>query len=189
MPDWRYVAPGDHEEDKVVNNRTYKFCKHCKCRATGKVGFFTNHSSSEHTFPRNRPSADAVTDDTPSSEAPAGSHSAVEEDIDPEGDNGGDLVWEGFMSPVEDQPDEEATVELIVGHADGGDNDEEDNDEDPEDTDDEVEGPEMGECICGLPGIIGTRCEYYRGQFIPIAGKCGFCRHSVGPTRVPVDSL
>lgn len=30
------------------------------------------------------------------------------------------------MSPVEDQPDDEATVEFIVGYANGGDNDEDD---------------------------------------------------------------
>ena len=57
MSDWRYVAPAGHEAANVVNNRTYQFCKHCKCRATGKVDFLINRSSSEHTFPYNRPSA------------------------------------------------------------------------------------------------------------------------------------
>lgn len=92
MPDWRYVAPANHEEAKVVNDCTYEFCKHCKCRATGKAGFFNNHSSSEHNLPRNRPSAGAVTNDTPNSEAPPGSHSEVEKSTDIEGDDDGDLI-------------------------------------------------------------------------------------------------
>ena len=77
MPDWRYVAPTDYEEAKVVNDRTCKFCEHFNCRATGNVGSFINHSFFEHIFSCNRLAVTVVTDDTPSSDAPAGSHSAV----------------------------------------------------------------------------------------------------------------
>ena len=67
------------------------------------MGFYTNHSSSEHTFPRNRSAPDASADEStkPSIDdapAPAGSHSAVEEIIEEEDR----LAWEGFMSPMED---------------------------------------------------------------------------------------
>ena len=89
MPDWRYVDPADHDVTKLVNNCTCKCCKHCMCRATEKMRFFTNHSSSEHTFPCNRPAASAVTNATPTSGAPACSHSAVEESANLGNDDGG----------------------------------------------------------------------------------------------------
>ena len=148
---------------------------------TGKVGFFTNHYSSEYIFPRDRPATAAVNDDTPSSDAPAGSHSAVEESADL-GYDDDDLAWEGFMSSVENQPNEEATSELIVGSVNGGDrNDDDEANKDKDTADDDVEDPEMGECCCGFPGIIGLRCEHCGGFFITISGqcvKCGTCSRS-----------
>ena len=82
MPDWRYVAQSDYSVPKEVNGRTYKLCKYCKCCATQKVGLYTNHSSSEHTFPRDR-----STPDTDDATASAGTHSAVEEIVEEGGES------------------------------------------------------------------------------------------------------
>ena len=90
----------------------WSWCKHCKCRATGKVGFYTKHSSSSHTFPRRidktNPSEESP---APAVETPAASLTEVDDATI--GDNEHSLAWEGFISPVEDVG--ETVVELIVG--------------------------------------------------------------------------
>ena len=51
--DWRYCKPADDNATMTVNDLLYKYCKHCKCKRTGRIGFFNRtHSSSEHKFPR-----------------------------------------------------------------------------------------------------------------------------------------
>ena len=65
MSAWRYIAPKTDGATKTVNSVVWSWCKHCKCRATGKVGFFTKHSLSRHTFPRRTAT---VTETTPQEE-------------------------------------------------------------------------------------------------------------------------
>ena len=50
------------------------------------------------------------------------------------------------MSPVEDQPNKEATTELIVGNCP-----------------DKDKTIEIGECGCSLPGPMGMRCNHCSG--------------------------
>ena len=51
-------------------------------------------------------------------ETPAGSHTAVEGCSPPNNnEEGHTLCWDGFMSPVEDQPFEETTAELVADGA------------------------------------------------------------------------
>ena len=131
---------------------TYKFCKHCKCRATPKVGFYTNHSSSGHTFPCNKSTPDTSAEDSLESDAidataPTGSHSAVEEIFE----EGGELLtWEGFMSPMEDQPDKEATTELIVMSGSGT------NEDEMENGDDKASGSAPGSIQVMVEGLQRT---------------------------------
>jgi hypothetical protein len=49
MPAWRYIEPVDKDSSIVMGDLTFKWCSHCKCRVTGKQGFFTTtHGTSEH---------------------------------------------------------------------------------------------------------------------------------------------
>lgn len=46
---WRYLKPADPTQILEVDGTKYKWCGTCKCRATGKQGFFTTtHFTSEH---------------------------------------------------------------------------------------------------------------------------------------------
>lgn len=83
------------------------------------MGFYTNHSSSAHTFPRNRSSVNELVEEANVEETLAGSHTAVEESLLLDNKDGSCMLcWEGFMSPVENQPFEETMMELISnGHS------------------------------------------------------------------------
>jgi hypothetical protein len=49
MPAWRYIEPVDKTSAIVIGDLTYKWCSECRCRATGKKGFFTTtHFTAEH---------------------------------------------------------------------------------------------------------------------------------------------
>jgi hypothetical protein len=49
FPAWRYIEPVDKNSAVVVGELTYKWCSKCRCRATGKQGYFTtNHFTHEH---------------------------------------------------------------------------------------------------------------------------------------------
>ena len=46
---WKYIHPTDENQTMVMDNKTWKFCKHCVCRHTKKKGFYNlSHTSSEH---------------------------------------------------------------------------------------------------------------------------------------------
>jgi len=62
---WRYLKPADDNSSIEVNVLTYYYCKHCKCKKTGKQGFYNRtHTSSKtattdgHMFPRMIPETD-----------------------------------------------------------------------------------------------------------------------------------
>lgn len=86
---------------KTVNDIIKSWCKFCKYRAMGKVGFFTKHSSSRHTFPRKLPTNtedDSVErNPTPTVETPAASI-AETDDTSIEANNH-TLCQGGFLSP------------------------------------------------------------------------------------------
>ena len=58
---WRYITPTDENSIIEVNGVKYYYCKSCKCKRTGKVGFYnrthtstkTPHSE-DHKFPVDR---------------------------------------------------------------------------------------------------------------------------------------
>lgn len=54
---WKYIHPANDDQILIVNGKTFKFCKYCKCHSTQKVGFYQlSHSSSDHVHaapPRN----------------------------------------------------------------------------------------------------------------------------------------
>lgn len=43
FPAWRYIEPVDKTSVVVVGEHSYKWCSKCRCRATGKQGYFTTH--------------------------------------------------------------------------------------------------------------------------------------------------
>jgi hypothetical protein len=40
FPAWRYIEPVDKTSAIMLGDHTYKWCSKCKCRATGKQGYF-----------------------------------------------------------------------------------------------------------------------------------------------------
>lgn len=49
FPAWRYIEPVDKTSAIVIGDVTYKWCRECCCRATGKKGYFTtSHFTAEH---------------------------------------------------------------------------------------------------------------------------------------------
>jgi hypothetical protein len=43
FPAWRYIEPVDKTGVVLVGDISYKWCGKCRCRATGKQGYFTTH--------------------------------------------------------------------------------------------------------------------------------------------------
>jgi hypothetical protein len=49
FPAWRYIEPVDKKSAIVIGDVTYKWCSECRCRATGKQGYFTtSHFTDAH---------------------------------------------------------------------------------------------------------------------------------------------
>lgn len=49
MAAWRYIRPADPSQAVEIDGVTYKWCQECRCRATGKQGYFTcTHFTAEH---------------------------------------------------------------------------------------------------------------------------------------------
>ena len=37
---WKYIKPKDLQQPVIFDNKKWFFCRKCKCRATGKIGFY-----------------------------------------------------------------------------------------------------------------------------------------------------
>jgi hypothetical protein len=63
LADWKYIRPADLTQAYVDNRgRSWKFCTHCRCRATQRVGIYQlSHLDSEHRSPDPGPSGPAAT--------------------------------------------------------------------------------------------------------------------------------
>mmetsp|Transcript_15021 Transcript_15021/g.28265 ORF Transcript_15021/g.28265 Transcript_15021/m.28265 type:complete len:2300 (+) Transcript_15021:159-7058(+) len=49
FPAWRYIEPVDKASSIVIGDVTYKWCGECRCKATGKKGYFTtSHFTAQH---------------------------------------------------------------------------------------------------------------------------------------------
>jgi hypothetical protein len=49
FPAWRYIEPADTTSAIVMDGVTYKWCSSCRCRSTGKQGYYTTtHFTAEH---------------------------------------------------------------------------------------------------------------------------------------------
>jgi hypothetical protein len=63
LADWKYIRPADLTQAYVDNHgRSWKFCTHCRCRATQCVGIYQlSHFDSEHRSPDPGPSGPDAT--------------------------------------------------------------------------------------------------------------------------------
>ena len=101
MSDWKYKPPANPTDTKTVDGVEWTFCKHCKCRATNRKGFWTKHTTANHIFPRNATSEARTSDNVPEeptneppTENPSVSLTAVEDNDE---ENISDsLAWEGI---------------------------------------------------------------------------------------------
>ena len=70
--DWKYIAPLDETTTLKRDNKEWKFCSHCKCRHTGKIGLYNlSHTSSEHRFKQ------VASDEITVLETPAGNNASI----------------------------------------------------------------------------------------------------------------
>ena len=81
---WKYIKPADEDQKVTMNGMDFFFCGKCRCRRTGKVGFYNRtHSTSQHRAGQGNGGRN-----NSSNEAPAATS-----------ESGGD---EANLSPVED---------------------------------------------------------------------------------------
>lgn len=89
--------PASDDATKTVNRVVWSWCKHYKCRATGKVVFFTKHSSSNQTFAHR---TETVIETTPPEETPVPTVETLTVNLTEASeveDGTYSLVWEGFF--------------------------------------------------------------------------------------------
>jgi len=117
--EWKYAHPPDTENGQLImNGNTWFFCLKCKCKFTGKVGFFNKtHNTPDHTDPAGgSPASDSgsapapAASHTPSSNVnadisvpivPSPSAAAGEDEVDPAPAG---LVWDGaYHSSVHEE--------------------------------------------------------------------------------------
>ena len=77
------------------------------------VGFYTKHSSSDHSFPRDRSYSPNDIDTV--DEAPTASLTVMEESSFIIGDKDHNLYWEGLLSAVDDSDGMDMVTELVIG--------------------------------------------------------------------------
>ena len=113
---WKYVEPKDLTQLVTIDDKKWYFCTKCKCRATGKVGFYQlSHTDATHDpnwAPEGNVSPITDSDPTPLPPRPPIAHSPDDDD----------LVFTGIhLSPVYRIPrmSDEREMALIDELADG----------------------------------------------------------------------
>ena len=57
---WKYIKPKDLQQLVIINDKKWFFCQKCKCRATGKIGFYQLSHTDDIHDPNWRPESNAT---------------------------------------------------------------------------------------------------------------------------------